>query len=152
MPSFHVYEGLLDSFQMVKLHLTSGLKQQSLGNFSSPPRFYTLTCGGDKKRKEPGGEDRKKKDGGNKKPRLAQTETGWLRYTGYKKFPDLPVLRNNCRLCKEYVTIGLSCSSSNLARCRYGVHVAYKQLSREDKGIIDLYCSKSRSLTLALEG
>ena len=141
MPSFSVYEGLVDSFKMVKLHLTSGLKQQSLGNFTSPPRSYTLTCN----------EDKKGKDGSNKKARTTESETGWLKYTGHKKFPDLPPLRE-CRMCKEYVTIGMSCAKRNHPRCRYGVHVSFQRLTKEDKRIISEYCNNSRTLSLALEG
>ena len=142
MPPYSVHAALEDSFNMVKTQLTSGLKQQSLGNFTSPPRSYAITCGEGK---------RKSKESSNKKARITENETGWLRYTGHKKFPYLPSLRD-CRMCKECVTIGLSCAKSNQARCRYGVHVSYQRLTREDKRIIGDYCSNNRTISLALEG
>lgn len=139
MPSLSAHEILIESFKLIKMHLASGLKQQSLGNFTSPPRSCTLACG----------DYKKKKEGGNKRACNDDVETGRLRYAGNKKFPDLPSLQE-CRMCKECVTIGLSYVKSNQTRCRYGVHVSYQRLTREDKKIITDYCSNSR--TLALEG
>ena len=55
-------------------------------------------------------------------------------------------------MCKEFVTLGLSCPQSNKKECLHGVHVKHRKLKADDKKIINDYCSKSRTLSIAHQG
>ena len=148
LPEHLAHEDVIRNFNQIKSQLTSGMKQQSLGNFASPPRCYTLIHPqkDDNKRKNGGGRD----GTGGKKPR-SDGETGWLRYKGHKKYPDLPSL-SSCRMCKEHVTVGLKCPKGNQKECRYGVHVPFHQLTPADKKILTDSVANSRSLSFKREG
>ena len=65
---FSACEALVTSINIIKMHLTLGLKQHSLRNFTSPPQLCTLTCG----------DEKKKRDGRNKKAHTDEVETSWL--------------------------------------------------------------------------
>jgi len=146
MPEYSVFEEIVSSYHQVKAQLTSGIKQQSLGNFASPPRCYTINHPNDEgKRKGQGNDshDNKKQRGDDSK--------GWLKYTGNKKYPDLPKL-THCRMCKEFVTLGLTCPKSHQKECRFGVHVHFDQLTAADKKIVTDYCQASRTLSLSHKG
>ena len=148
LPEYSVHEDVIRNFNQIKSQLTSGMKQQSLGNFASPPRCYTLIYPqkNDSKRKNGVGQD----GTGGKKPR-SDGETGWLCYKGHKKYPYLPSL-SSCRMCKEYITVGLKYSKGNQKEWRYGVHVPLHQLTPVDKKIVTDYVTNSRSLSFKREG
>ena len=55
-------------------------------------------------------------------------------------------------MCKEFVTLGLSCLQSNKKECRYGAHVKHGELKAADKNVINEYCSNSRTLSIAHQG
>ena len=155
MPKYEFFAPMLDLWESTKSKLNSGLDQESLGSFLSPPRCYLLAHPPDNKEKGNKGDNKKRPrtddtSSSSKRHRTCQGTRGWLKYSGRDRFPTLPTLTNNCRMCKEFIIQGMQCSKDNQSHCKFGVHVQYSDLTREDKAIVDDYVARSRTLSFVI--
>jgi len=144
LPSYDKYAELVLEVESYIASIKSGMKQSSLGHFTSPPHSYSLfhvekdnqDTG---KGKRPKGEEH----GDNKHHR--SDDTGYIVYSGSSLAKaNLPKLHDGKVLCKEYVICGRNCSQRN--NCRWGLHLQYRDLVPDDKEKLDHWIANSRTL------
>ena len=64
-------------------------------------------------------------------------DLGWICYSGGKRGRiNLPKLRDNCLLCKDFVIVSRKCKATGL-RCSHRHHLLYKDFHEQDKKKLD---------------
>ena len=147
MPNKSTCEEISDNFQQIKVQLTSGIKQQSLGNFTSPPCCYTIMV----QSKEESKQKYQDIESSGNKQQQSNADKGQLKYTGPKKYLDVPSLSNYC-MCKEFVTVSFLYPKSHQKEYRFSMHVHFDQLTAADKKIMTEFCRNSHNLSLSHTG